>query len=769
MSQTTPLLSDQKLLEILTLTKTPTAIHVGEEANIQFANDAMISIWGKDRTVIGKALEEALPELRGQPFIEMFARVWRDGVTISGSDAQAELTIDGRNQTFYFDFEYRPIKDSNGQTVCILHTAVDVTERFLKKEALERAYEKEWLLTREQEMNEELAAANGELSAANRELQQTRDSLYALNNELENRVALRTQELTAGVEREQAINEELLSSNEELIFVNGQLAASIRELERSRAELHQLNLKLRYSEQKLDDILRQLPSPVVVLRGQEQIIEVTNRAILSFWDKTKEEVTGRPMLEVFPELKSQPFPAQWKYVYETGESIINKEMPVNFIINGKKRLSYVDYYYQPIGDIDGVRSGVLATVIDVTHKVESRQRLEENKAELQELNDELSAINEEMAAANEQLIATRDALNHKVMELAQSEDKLKIAIETGRMGTWSINPATLKVSMSNFVKEMIGLPLDNSEIEIETILQAVKPAHHPALKEDLRNALKYGLTTDTEYQVTNLVTGEERWVRATGKVLSDSNDNRGVYTGMFMDITDRKLDELRKNDFIGMVSHELKTPLTSLTAIIQVANSRLKSSEDNFLVSALDKANNQVKKMSTMINGFLNISRLESGKIQLVKKQFYLNELALAIIEETRLTTSAHTIELLPCAPVQVYADPDKIGSVISNLLSNAVKYSPKGKLITVRCKVTGRGMELSVKDEGMGIKPGDIDYLFDRYYRVENPNYSHISGFGIGLYLSAEIIRQHGGEIGVESEPGKGSTFYFSLPVEGD
>lgn len=167
-----------------------------------------------------------------------------------------------------------------------------------------------------------------------------------------------------------------------------------------------------------------------------------------------------------------------------------------------------------------------------------------------------------------------------------------------------------------------------------------------------------------------------------------------------------------------------------------------------------------------MINGFLNVSRLESGKIYLEKQNFNLDELVREIIEETMLFTSTHTITFAPCVPIPVYADRDKIGHVISNLLSNAIKYSPKRRDIEVKCELIDHCAQVSVKDEGMGIKSQFIDRLFEPYFRVETHHTQHISGFGIGLYISAEIIKRHGGKIWVNSESGKGSTFFFSLPV---
>jgi two-component system, OmpR family, sensor histidine kinase VicK len=165
-----------------------------------------------------------------------------------------------------------------------------------------------------------------------------------------------------------------------------------------------------------------------------------------------------------------------------------------------------------------------------------------------------------------------------------------------------------------------------------------------------------------------------------------------------------------------------------------------------------------------MINGFLNVSRLESAKIQLDKSDFILADLVKEMIEEAAVIQPKHTLTFLPCEHIMVNADRDKIGNVISNLVSNAIKYSPYDRNIEVKCTTVGNEAQISVKDNGIGIKPEDIDKLFERYYRAKVD--SSISGFGIGLYLCAEIIQRHKGRIWVESELGKGSTFFFSLPL---
>lgn len=149
------------------------------------------------------------------------------------------------------------------------------------------------------------------------------------------------------------------------------------------------------------------------------------------------------------------------------------------------------------------------------------------------------------------------------------------------------------------------------------------------------------------------------------------------------------------------------------------------------------------------------------------RQEFDLFELMQEIVQETNLTSPTHSIHVDECPGIRVNADLDKIASVVTNLVSNAMKYSPKGKQVDVHCEKKGHFVIVSVRDEGMGIPSKDLPHFFDRYFRSESQQTKHIAGFGIGLYLSAEIVRRHNGEIWAESESGKGSTFYFSLPID--
>jgi len=292
----------------------------------------------------------------------------------------------------------------------------------------------------------------------------------------------------------------------------------------------------------------------------------------------------------------------------------------------------------------------------------------------------------------------------------------------------------------------------------------VEPEFLEEVNMAMINAAEKGTPVDSTYAIRHLETGERRWMRVAGKVRPDGEGSFSHIYAVVMDVTVQKEDEQRKNDFIAMVSHELKTPLTSITGYTQVL-AKLFKNNDGLAPRLLEKMERQVKKMSVMIDGFLNISRLEAGKIHLDVQRFDMAALLAEVAEEFDATISSHKILFPEVQQVLVEADRNKIGHVINNLLSNAIKYSPSGAVIAVKCENNESEIIFSVRDEGIGVNPQDLPKLFDRYYRVAGMQINMASGFGIGLYLSAEIISRHGGRIWAESEPGEGSTFYFSLP----
>lgn len=351
-------------------------------------------------------------------------------------------------------------------------------------------------------------------------------------------------------------------------------------------------------------------------------------------------------------------------------------------------------------------------------------------------------------------------------DIRRAEENLRMAVDAAGLGTFQIGVEGRVFTYSTKLKEFFGFYPDEF-MSYEASVGQVHPDFRELLMANVEKAFSENARFDMEYPIIGYHDEKIRWVRAIGEI--QQKEGKQYFTGVIHEITEKKLDEIRKNDFIGIVSHELKTPLTSIKTYIQLMQARCSRAEDDVLSKILEKADLQINKMTTMINGFLDISRLESGKIHINRQRFDLSDLLKAAEEETKATVDSHITVFTPINSVQVNADRDKIEQVVNNLISNAVKYAPAGSTIRISCTSDDTFAYVSVRDQGKGIRPEDIAHIFDRYYRVEGEEMQSISGFGIGLYLCSEIISHHHGSISVKSEIGAGSDFVFSLPLNTD
>lgn len=231
------------------------------------------------------------------------------------------------------------------------------------------------------------------------------------------------------------------------------------------------------------------------------------------------------------------------------------------------------------------------------------------------------------------------------------------------------------------------------------------------------------------------------------------------------DITQRtKLDDLRK-EFLSSAAHELKTPITVIKLLIQAHIAKAKQTGDNSPpLNELELIDRELTRLTELINDILDSARLETGRLSLQFEVVDLRELIEATIKKIRLFAKDHIfyIEKLP-HELLIIADAKRLEQVLINLLSNATKYSAKNTNITIGAKKQSGMVIVSVHDEGLGIPKDKQKLIFDRYYQVKSKN---SSGFGLGLYISQQIIRRHKGKLWVKSVKGEGSTFYFSLPL---
>jgi two-component system sensor histidine kinase VicK len=224
-----------------------------------------------------------------------------------------------------------------------------------------------------------------------------------------------------------------------------------------------------------------------------------------------------------------------------------------------------------------------------------------------------------------------------------------------------------------------------------------------------------------------------------------------------------RLNQL-KSEFVSLVSHEFRTALVGIQGFSEMIRDE-DVSVDEAKGFAAD-INKDAERLNRMINDMLDLDRIEAGRLTLHVEAAYVNSLLRDAVERARASTTKHYIACSfdPGQPV-VQCDPDRIAQVISNLLSNAIKYSPQGGEIAVTSVARDGHVDVSVRDHGVGIAPDFAKKLFSRYERYEKTS-SKILGTGLGLAITRQIVEMHGGKIWVDSEPGKGSDFHFTLPV---
>ena len=234
-----------------------------------------------------------------------------------------------------------------------------------------------------------------------------------------------------------------------------------------------------------------------------------------------------------------------------------------------------------------------------------------------------------------------------------------------------------------------------------------------------------------------------------------------------IDTTNRKKLEQLKDDFIGFVSHELRSPLTVIIGAVNTALSeeeRLSQEEKHQL---LQDAAWEAESLSNLVGNLLELSRAQADRLHLYAEPLNIDSVVRNVVERIRLQSSTHRFLIdFPKRLPKVYADQLRLERILYNLLENAIKYSPQGGEIRVFAKKEGRHLVVGVSDQGIGISPQDQMKLFEPFQRLGESTLNEVKGVGLGLLVCLRLVEAHGGRIWVESQPSQGSTFFFTVPV---
>lgn len=645
-------ISSEELLDILALSPNATGIYAGDDIQIFAANDAMLAFWGKGREIIGKPMAEGVPELIGQPFLDIIRTVIRTGQDYSAKDAPAQLLVHGKLQVFYFDFLYKAVPRGDGGFY-VLHTASDVTDRHLSDDKLNV-------------LSGDIAALNYELTIA---------------------------------------NEKLIATNEELI----------------EAQLESETQRLR-----LFNFIMQAPAGICVLAGENLVYELVNTAYQQILPGRS--FSGRPIFEAVPELVGQPIEEILRNVYRTGIGQSTQELlvPLAEIEGGKMINRYFTFNYQALKNPEGKVESIIAFIYEVTEQVVTRRKMEESELHFRHLADLVPA-------------------------------KISNALPNGEVTFF--NSKWLDYSGMSF-----------EDLRDFGYHQMMHPDEILQFHAGLEKAAKSGIPFEMEMRFKDIY-GDYRWHLNIASPVLDDNGKIRMWVGSTTDIQKLKEEEQRKGDFVSLLSHELKTPITSIKGHVQLMIRFLEGETDSPFVSKLRNSVTRVDKLivqlTNLISDMLDLTRIESGRLDLHKEPTALDEIVGTVVEDFQLTHPDHVLNLNIDATAIVDIDRNKIVQVLVNFISNAIKYAPKSKQVDINVFLDKNGHAgVSVRDYGIGISKEEQTKIFERFYRVEGKAEYNFSGFGIGLFIAQNIIKMHGGIISIDSEKGNGATFTFILPT---
>jgi PAS domain S-box-containing protein len=304
-------------------------------------------------------------------------------------------------------------------------------------------------------------------------------------------------------------------------------------------------------------------------------------------------------------------------------------------------------------------------------------------------------------------------------------------------------------------REVIDLSHDGTgqEIDHETLNE------HEMLLSGQQPLQRYIAVTDNE--------GKERFFLSLKFPLFNDSGAPYAICGLATDISDRVELEQRKNEFIASASHELKTPVTAIKVLLELLNQR-KEALDSVGTEAVDRIYGQIDRLSRLITDLLDLSKLQANAVQYDLERVDFVTVVRTAIRSLGQAHIPNRITFSGRRSVEIIADRRHLGQAIRNIIANAIKFSPGREQVEVDIQKEGGHLHCSIRDHGVGIRREHLPNIFNCFYRIEDGTRETFPGLGIGLFVTSEIIRGHGGSISVESSPGKGSVFHVYLPLAG-
>ncbi|HEY9184759.1 MAG TPA: PAS domain S-box protein [Salegentibacter sp.] len=708
----------------------------------EVANDNYLQLVG-NRDILGKTVKEALPEIGKQGFLELLDKVYNTGEPFIGNEINIKLeNNEGESKETYLNFVYQPTRNQENEIDGIFVHAVDVTEQVLSRKKVEenetrlrdlvdtvpaiiwiahpeggaKYLNRNWYEFTGQKNNE--ALQRGWLEAVHPD-----DLEYALSTITQGNLKQEAYSNRFRIKSKDGNYRWVVNYASPKFGLNGEFEGMVGTV----VDIHEERRKEKIIKEKqhlTETIVREADVATAIYFGKDMQISLANDAMIKLWGKSR-NVIGKKLMEALPELEGQPFFELLERVYITGETYWGKEDKVQLMIGDKLQTGYYNFTYKALRNEQGKIYGILNMAIDVSEMVKSKNLLKESESHFRQMADLMPGKVNNTDADGNNIYFNQNWLEFTGLD----SESLK------------------KQGWTHFI--------------------------HQEDREEFDSLWKKSLQSGKDFEMELRLkdkNGNYKWHLSRAEAVKGENNKIQMWIGTNTGIHKLKEEEQRKEDFLKMVSHELKTPITSIKGYVQLLLSMLRKAEMDIpgnipLKPSLQRIDHQITRLTRLISEILDLTRIEENKLELEKQKFNLNELLDETVQDITLTNSQHKIEVQHNFKAEIIADRDRIGQVLINLVTNGIKYSPHSDFIKISThKAEKERIKVSVQDYGIGIAKSDQKNIFKRFFRIGKKDEDTYSGFGIGLFLAKEIIDRHNGEIKIKSAPGKGSEFSFFL-----
>jgi len=728
-------------------------VYKGPSFIVDMINEKALEMWGTTyEKVINKPLFEISPELREQQMEKILTDVYTKGEPFIGDEISLQYIRDGKEHDGYFNFAIHPVHDLKGMVGGLTAIGTEVTQEVTARKKIEESEKRYRDLIQGSPVGIYTCNAEGDIELYNETAVKlwgrkpeagkdkwcgswkmyNADGTFLPHGKCPMAVAIKegrsvSQEII--IEQLDGTRHSVIPYPQPVYDLNGKLIGAINTVIDITPQVMAMK-KIEASEKSLAKLA------AIVQHSEDAIISTTLDGIVTSWNPGAEKIFGYSSEEMIGQLIAKIIPKdRLSEESDILEKIQQGEGVSHFATKRlckEGRLIEVSLTLSPIKDGKGIITGASKIARDISQAKKIEKALRESEKQFRELADAMPQI------------------------------------------VWTARPDGYIDYYNRQWYEFTGFGErygDESWIPIlhpDDVLRCIDRYYH---------SIKTGEPLQIECRFKERKnSGTYRWFIVRANAVRDEQGKIAKWFGTCTDIDDAKRvqEELeqgtqRREDFIKMASHELKTPITTIKGYIQLVLSGISNEEQIsplLVKSSLLTMEKQVNRLTRLMSELLDISRIEAGQLQLNKESFSLNELVIEIAQDVIYTNNRYTINVSHDFECSVYADRDRMGQVLTNILNNAIKYSPRADRIDMKIHQQGKDeVAVIIKDYGIGIEKVEQGKIFERFYRAEGKSEQTYPGFGVGLYLASEIIQRHNGRISVESEKTKGSTFTVTLP----